>query len=62
MILQAVEVVTAILLGMPALLREGMSWREVRLRAMHSTPIKLPPRRTGNRRWQVERGEAETQN
>ena len=43
-ILQAVEVVTAILLGMPALLREGMSWREVRLRAMHSTPIKLPPR------------------
>jgi phosphatidylinositol alpha-mannosyltransferase len=43
-ILQAVEVVTAILMGMPALLREGMSWREVRLRAMHSTPIKLPPR------------------
>jgi phosphatidylinositol alpha-mannosyltransferase len=42
--LQAVEVVTAILLGMPALLKEGMSWREVRLRAMHSTPIKLPPR------------------
>ncbi len=43
-ILQAVEVATAILMGMPALLREGMSWREVRLRAMHSTPIKLPPR------------------
>ena len=47
-ILQAVEVVTAILMGMPALLREGMSWREVRLRAMHSTPIKLPPRPAGN--------------
>jgi phosphatidyl-myo-inositol alpha-mannosyltransferase len=43
-ILQAVEVTTAILLGTPALLKEGMSWREVRLRAMHSTPIKLPPR------------------
>ncbi len=43
-ILQAVEVTTAILMGMPALLREGMSWREVRLRAMHSTPIRLPPR------------------
>jgi phosphatidylinositol alpha-mannosyltransferase len=43
-ILQAVEVTTAILMGMPALLKEGMSWREVRLRAMHSTPIKLPPR------------------
>lgn len=45
-ILQAVEVATAILMGMPALLREGMSWREVRLRAMHSAPIKLPPRRS----------------
>jgi phosphatidyl-myo-inositol alpha-mannosyltransferase len=43
-ILQAVEVATAVLMGMPALLKEGMSWREVRLRAMHSTPIKLPPR------------------
>jgi len=46
-ILQAVEVTTAILLGTPALLKEGMSWREVRLRAMHSTPIKLPPRPAG---------------
>ena len=43
-ILQSVEVATAILMGMPALLKEGMSWREVRLRAMHSAPIKLPPR------------------
>ena len=49
-ILQAVEVTTAILMGMPALLKEGMSWREVRLRAMHTTPVKLPARpssRTG---------------
>ena len=38
MILQAVEVATAILMGMPALLKEGMSWREVRLRAMHADP------------------------
>jgi phosphatidylinositol alpha-mannosyltransferase len=43
-ILQAVEVTTAILMGMPALLKEGMSWREVRMRAMHAAPIKLPPR------------------
>jgi phosphatidyl-myo-inositol alpha-mannosyltransferase len=43
-ILQAVEVTTAIIMGMPALLKEGMSWREVRLRAMHTTPVKLPPR------------------
>ena len=28
-ILQAVEVTTAVLMGMPALLKEGMSWREV---------------------------------
>jgi phosphatidylinositol alpha-mannosyltransferase len=47
-ILQAVEVATAILMGMPALLKEGMSWREIKLRAMHATPVKLParPRRT----------------
>jgi phosphatidyl-myo-inositol alpha-mannosyltransferase len=43
-ILQAVEVSTAVLMGMPALLKEGMSWREVRLRAMHATPVKLPAR------------------
>jgi phosphatidylinositol alpha-mannosyltransferase len=43
-ILQAVEVTTAIIMGMPALLKEGMSWREIRLRAMHTTPVKLPAR------------------
>jgi phosphatidylinositol alpha-mannosyltransferase len=43
-ILQAVEVTTAILMGMPALLKEGMSWREVKMRAMHATPVKLPAR------------------
>src|SRR5205823_11769095 len=42
-ILQAVEVATAILMGMPALLKEGMSWREIKLRAMHATPVKLSP-------------------
>ena len=51
-ILQAVEVSTAVLMGMPALLKEGMSWREVRLRAMQSAPVKLParPTRPGTRR------------
>ena len=43
-ILQAVEVATAMLMGAPALLKEGMSWREVRLRAMHAAPVKLPAR------------------
>jgi phosphatidylinositol alpha-mannosyltransferase len=45
-ILQAVEITTAIVMGMPALLKEGMSWREVKLRAMHTTPVKLPARQT----------------
>ncbi len=43
-ILQAVEVATAIIMGMPALLKEGMSWREVRLRALHAAPVRLPAR------------------
>jgi phosphatidylinositol alpha-mannosyltransferase len=43
-ILQAVEVTTAVLMGMPALLREGMSWREVRMRAMHAAPVRLSAR------------------
>jgi phosphatidyl-myo-inositol alpha-mannosyltransferase len=42
-ILQAVEVATAFVLGAPALVKEGLSWREVRLRALHSTPVSLPP-------------------
>jgi phosphatidyl-myo-inositol alpha-mannosyltransferase len=43
-ILQAVEVATAVLMGGPALLKEGVSWREIKLRAMHATPVKLAPR------------------
>ena len=49
-ILQAVEVSTAILMGMPALLREGLSWREIRLRALHTAPVKLPARPAVRRR------------
>ncbi len=48
-ILQAVEVTTAIVMGMPALLKEGMSWREIRLRAMHTAPVKLPARPSSSR-------------
>jgi phosphatidylinositol alpha-mannosyltransferase len=40
-ILQAVEITTALVMGLPALLREGMSWRDVRLRAMHTAPVRL---------------------
>ena len=42
-VLQAVEMATAVVMGMPALLNEGLSWREVRLRAMNSTPVRLKP-------------------
>ncbi len=44
-ILQAVEVATAVVMGAPALVKEGVSWREVRLRALHSTPVSLGGRR-----------------
>ena len=40
-ILQAVEIATAFALGMPALVREGMSWRDLRLRALHASPVEL---------------------
>ena len=42
-ILQAVEIATAVMMGAPALVREGCSWRDVRLRAMHSAPVQLEP-------------------
>ena len=44
-VLQAVELATAFVLGAPALVKEGVSWREVRLRALHSSPVSLSPRR-----------------
>ena len=46
-ILQAVEMATAVVMGAPALVKEGVSWREVRLRAMHASPVELPPLPSG---------------
>jgi phosphatidylinositol alpha-mannosyltransferase len=40
-ILQAVEIATAVAMGMPALVREGMTWRDLRLRALHAAPVQL---------------------
>jgi phosphatidylinositol alpha-mannosyltransferase len=40
-ILQAVEIGTAVGMGMPALVREGMTWRDLRLRALHAAPVEL---------------------
>jgi phosphatidylinositol alpha-mannosyltransferase len=42
-VLQAVEVATAVIMGTPALVNEGLSWKDVRLRTMHAAPVKLPP-------------------
>jgi phosphatidyl-myo-inositol alpha-mannosyltransferase len=42
-VLQAVEILTALLMGVPALLNEGLSWRDVRLRTMHAAPVTLAP-------------------
>ena len=43
-ILQAVEIATAVVMGAPALVKEGVSWREVRLRALHAAPVSLSAR------------------
>jgi phosphatidylinositol alpha-mannosyltransferase len=40
-ILQAVEIATALAMGMPALVREGMTWKDLKLRAMHTSPVEL---------------------
>jgi len=44
-VLQAVEMATAFAMGMPALVKEGLSWSEIRMRALHSTPVMISPRR-----------------
>ena len=48
-VLQAVEIATAVLMGLPALVNEGMSWRDVRLRTLHATPVRLPALPEGSR-------------
>src|SRR4051794_3385782 len=44
-ILQAVEVATAVAMGMPALVREGMTWKDLRLRAINASPVELSAQR-----------------
>ena len=43
-ILQAVEIATAVILGLPALVREGLTWSDMRLRALSAAPVRLRPR------------------
>ncbi len=42
-VLQVVEIATAFLMGAPALLREGLTWKDVRLRTLHTSPVELAP-------------------
>ena len=42
-VLQVVELATAVIMGLPALVNEGLSWREVRLRTIHAAPVQLGP-------------------
>jgi len=58
-ILQAVEIATAVALGLPALVREGLTWSDLRVQALSTTPVRLKPQpvpresrtREGIRAW-----------
>jgi phosphatidylinositol alpha-mannosyltransferase len=43
-ILQAVEIATAVALGLPALVREGLTWSDLRVQALSTTPVRLEPK------------------
>jgi phosphatidylinositol alpha-mannosyltransferase len=43
-ILQAVEIVTAVVFGLPALIGEGLSWQDVRTRALAAAPVERAQR------------------
>ncbi len=42
-ILQAVEIATAVTLGLPALVREGLTWSDLRVQALSTAPVRLEP-------------------
>ena len=48
-VLQVVELATAVLMGIPALINEGLSWKDVRLRTLSGSPVKLSPLPAGQR-------------
>jgi phosphatidylinositol alpha-mannosyltransferase len=43
-ILQAVEVATAVALGLPSLVREGLTWSDLRVQALSAAPVRLEPK------------------
>jgi phosphatidyl-myo-inositol alpha-mannosyltransferase len=43
-ILQAVEIATAVALGLPALVREGLTWSDLRVQVLSASPVRLQPK------------------
>jgi phosphatidylinositol alpha-mannosyltransferase len=43
-ILQGVEIATAVALGLPALVREGLTWSDLRMQALSASPVRLQPK------------------
>ena len=43
-ILQGVEIATAVALGLPALVREGLTWSDLRVQAVSAAPVRLDPK------------------
>ena len=57
-ILQAVEIATAVALGLPSLVREGLTWSDLRVQALSTSPVRLqskPPPRDAARETGLER-------
>ncbi len=54
-ILQAVEMATAAALGVPALVREGLTWSDLRTQAIASAPVELDPYSKNARRQEKRR-------
>lgn len=53
-VLQAVEIATAVAMGMPALLGEGMSFKDMRMRAIYAAPVELKGLARSRERVEVE--------
>jgi phosphatidylinositol alpha-mannosyltransferase len=39
-----VEIATAVALGLPALVREGLTWKDLRVQALSIAPVRLDPK------------------
>jgi phosphatidylinositol alpha-mannosyltransferase len=55
-ILQAVEIATAVALGLPALVREGLTWSDLRVQALSTAPVRLQPQPASRERATAREG------